>query len=193
MATALFVVKATIKKEHEDAFNRWYNDEHVPHFLRFPGAVSARRGTNQERVVHQVNEPLADVNTPDFYNVGALLPGSDAQGTRCPRHFAVTAEIFGVQKILQPEDVVWLQPAQQLVQRVLRGQRARGGDPHRLHHQVGARQVGDDLVVGAVGALHDRAARRRIADRLEPAVVELHVAEKAPRRPAHEGAGTIGR
>lgn len=43
MATALFVVKATIEKQHEDAFNRWYDDEHVPHFLRFPGAVSARR------------------------------------------------------------------------------------------------------------------------------------------------------
>ena len=30
MATALFVVKATIAPEHEDAFNRWYNTEHCP-------------------------------------------------------------------------------------------------------------------------------------------------------------------
>ena len=43
MATVLFVVKATIPKEQEDAFNRWYNEEHVPQFLRFPGTVSARR------------------------------------------------------------------------------------------------------------------------------------------------------
>jgi hypothetical protein len=43
MATVLFVVKATITKEREAAFNRWYNEEHVPQFLRFPGAVSARR------------------------------------------------------------------------------------------------------------------------------------------------------
>ena len=43
MATVLFIVKATITKEREDAFNRWYNDEHVPQFLQFPGAVSARR------------------------------------------------------------------------------------------------------------------------------------------------------
>lgn len=43
MPTALFVVKATIPKEHEDAFNRWYNEEHVPQFLQFKGAVSARR------------------------------------------------------------------------------------------------------------------------------------------------------
>jgi len=43
MATVLFVVKATIHPDQESAFNRWYNDEHVPQFLQFPGAVSARR------------------------------------------------------------------------------------------------------------------------------------------------------
>ena len=43
MATVLFVVKATITKDREAEFNRWYNEEHCPHFLRYPGAVSARR------------------------------------------------------------------------------------------------------------------------------------------------------
>lgn len=43
MATVLFVVKATIRRDQEDAFNRWYNEEHVPQFLRWKGAVSARR------------------------------------------------------------------------------------------------------------------------------------------------------
>ena len=43
MATVLFVVKASIRKDREEAFNRWYNEEHCPQFLRFPGAVSARR------------------------------------------------------------------------------------------------------------------------------------------------------
>jgi hypothetical protein len=43
MATVLFVVKATIAAEQEDAFNRWYNEEHCPQLLRFKGAVSARR------------------------------------------------------------------------------------------------------------------------------------------------------
>lgn len=43
MATVLFVVKATITKDREQAFNRWYNEEHIPQFLRFKGAVSARR------------------------------------------------------------------------------------------------------------------------------------------------------
>ena len=35
--------KATITAEQEDAFNRWYNQEHCPQLLRFQGAVSARR------------------------------------------------------------------------------------------------------------------------------------------------------
>jgi hypothetical protein len=43
MATVLFTVKATIPKDQEEAFNRWYNAEHCPQFLRFKGAVSARR------------------------------------------------------------------------------------------------------------------------------------------------------
>jgi uncharacterized protein (TIGR02118 family) len=43
MATVLFMVKATIPKDKEAAFNRWYNEVHVPMFLQFNGAVSARR------------------------------------------------------------------------------------------------------------------------------------------------------
>ncbi|MFQ5954503.1 MAG: DUF4286 family protein [Kiloniellales bacterium] len=43
MSTVLFIVKATITPEQEEAFNRWYNTEHCPQLLRFRGAVSARR------------------------------------------------------------------------------------------------------------------------------------------------------
>ena len=43
MATILFVVKATIPPDKEAAFNRWYNEEHVPQVFQFPGLVSARR------------------------------------------------------------------------------------------------------------------------------------------------------
>ncbi len=43
MPTALFVVRATITPDQEEAFNRWYNTEHCPQVLRFRGAVSARR------------------------------------------------------------------------------------------------------------------------------------------------------
>lgn len=43
MAVALFMVRATISKDQDAAFNRWYNEEHVPQVLQFNGAVSARR------------------------------------------------------------------------------------------------------------------------------------------------------
>jgi antibiotic biosynthesis monooxygenase (ABM) superfamily enzyme len=43
MAVTIFVVRASITKEREAAFNKWYNEEHVPQVLQFNGAVSARR------------------------------------------------------------------------------------------------------------------------------------------------------
>jgi antibiotic biosynthesis monooxygenase (ABM) superfamily enzyme len=43
MAVTLFVVRATIAKDKEAAFNKWYNEEHAPQVLQFNGAVSARR------------------------------------------------------------------------------------------------------------------------------------------------------
>jgi heme-degrading monooxygenase HmoA len=43
MAVVLFTVQATITADREEAFNTWYNTEHMAQLLRFPGAVSARR------------------------------------------------------------------------------------------------------------------------------------------------------
>ena len=43
MAVTIFVVRASITKEREAAFNTWYNQEHVPQVLKYDGAVSARR------------------------------------------------------------------------------------------------------------------------------------------------------
>jgi hypothetical protein len=43
MAVALLVVSATIAKDKEAAFNKWYNEEHVPQVLQYNGAVSGRR------------------------------------------------------------------------------------------------------------------------------------------------------
>jgi len=45
MATILFMVKATIPSDKEAAFNRWYNEEHVPQVFQFPGS-SARTATS---------------------------------------------------------------------------------------------------------------------------------------------------
>ena len=43
MAVTVFVVRASIAKDREAAFNTWYNEEHVPQVLQYNGAVSARR------------------------------------------------------------------------------------------------------------------------------------------------------
>jgi len=43
MAVGLFVVRATITKDREAAFNKWYNEEHLPQVLRYNGAISGRR------------------------------------------------------------------------------------------------------------------------------------------------------
>lgn len=43
MPVVMFTVRATITKAKEADFNRWYNEEHAPHLLRFQGAVSAKR------------------------------------------------------------------------------------------------------------------------------------------------------
>ncbi len=41
---ALFIVKANVKPDQEDAFNRWYDEDHMPKALnRFPGVISGRR------------------------------------------------------------------------------------------------------------------------------------------------------
>ena len=41
---AVFIVKAMVKPEQEDAFNQWYDEDHMPKALnRFPGVTSGRR------------------------------------------------------------------------------------------------------------------------------------------------------
>lgn len=40
----LFIVMAKVKPQDEEAFNRWYNEEHMPRVLeRIPGVHSGRR------------------------------------------------------------------------------------------------------------------------------------------------------
>ncbi len=39
----VLVVMMEVDPEHEEEFNRWYDDEHLPERLEIPGYVSARR------------------------------------------------------------------------------------------------------------------------------------------------------
>jgi hypothetical protein len=38
-------VRATVTPEHEDEFNRWYNDEHIPDVVKMFAGVLAHHGT----------------------------------------------------------------------------------------------------------------------------------------------------
>lgn len=42
-AGALFCVKTTIQADHDEAFNAWYDEHHVPGMLEYPAVVSGRR------------------------------------------------------------------------------------------------------------------------------------------------------
>ena len=43
IGTTLLVVMMDVDPEGEEAFDRWYNEEHLPERLEIPGYVSARR------------------------------------------------------------------------------------------------------------------------------------------------------
>ena len=41
--TGLYTVWMDIAEEHEDFFNRWYNEEHIPELMSVPGILNAAR------------------------------------------------------------------------------------------------------------------------------------------------------
>ena len=43
IGSTILVVMMDVDPEHDEEFNRWYNDEHLPERLEIPGYVSARR------------------------------------------------------------------------------------------------------------------------------------------------------
>ena len=43
IGNTVLVVMMEVDQGHEDEFDRWYNDEHLPERLEIPGYVSARR------------------------------------------------------------------------------------------------------------------------------------------------------
>jgi hypothetical protein len=47
--SALLVVVVDVLPEHEDEFNRWYDEEHIPEKRATPGFRSARRFRSHDR------------------------------------------------------------------------------------------------------------------------------------------------
>jgi hypothetical protein len=67
---ALLLVMMDIDPEHEEDFNRWYSEEHVPERLSVPGFVSARRfraveGSPRYLALYELDSP--DVLQSDAY------------------------------------------------------------------------------------------------------------------------------
>ncbi len=95
MAVGLFVVRATIAKDREEAFNSWYNEEHLPQVLRYNGADSGRRnrriaGDDQYDYM-AVYEFASEVVLQTFLKSDAL---KDLRA-EYDRHFGVVSERVG--------------------------------------------------------------------------------------------------
>jgi len=68
--SALLVVVVDVLPEHEDEFNRWYDEEHIPQKRATPGFRSARRFVSHDHpgrylAVYEVDD--ADVVTNPAY------------------------------------------------------------------------------------------------------------------------------
>jgi hypothetical protein len=65
------VISAEVVSGHEDAFDRWYNDVHVPEILACPGWRSARRyrsvdGDPMFLAVYELEDEVRPFNTPEY-------------------------------------------------------------------------------------------------------------------------------
>jgi hypothetical protein len=62
----LLLVMMDIDPEHEEEFNRWYNEEHIPERLSIPGFMSARRYRALEGSPKYL--ALYELETPEVLN-----------------------------------------------------------------------------------------------------------------------------
>lgn len=64
--TALLVMMTDVPDEHEQAFNDWYETEHIPEALALPGMLSAERyRVVGEGIRYLAIYRMADVNVPE--------------------------------------------------------------------------------------------------------------------------------
>lgn len=72
------IVRVDIDPEHEDAFNRWYVEQHFPDLLACPGWRSARRFRSlgdgpRYAALYEVDGEWA-FDTPEFHRVKGFGP-----------------------------------------------------------------------------------------------------------------------
>ena len=60
-----YVVLTNCVESRDEAFNRWYDDVHIPDLLRIPGVVGATRSRLADAQTARVNDALSVVSEAD--------------------------------------------------------------------------------------------------------------------------------
>lgn len=99
--TGLLLVMIEVEPEHEEEFNRWYDEEHFPERLRCEGFLSARRfqaveGEPKYLAIYE----LADPEVLDSEAYLRVMPPSDWMRSLRP-HF--TTMIRNVYRDITPD------------------------------------------------------------------------------------------
>lgn len=86
---ALLLVMIDIDPDHEDDFNRWYDEEHYPERLGLPGFLSARRfrssdGEGPKYLALYDLESVSALETPEYL---ALITPPSEWSRRVESHF----------------------------------------------------------------------------------------------------------
>ena len=84
----LLLVMIDIDPEHEEEFNRWYNEEHLPERLACPGFLSGRRFVSVEGTPKYL--ALYDLESPDVLQSADYqkIFGPSAWTQRISKHFS---------------------------------------------------------------------------------------------------------
>src|SRR5260370_30028662 len=109
MAQDIFVVLTNPIEGEDEAFNKWYDAQHVPEVLDVPGVVAAQR------------YDIAEVNVPDDQDLPAQLPP--------PTH-----RYLVIYELDNDPDVVMAE----FLKRVMAGPPAFGGMPGPVTHSLHA-------------------------------------------------------
>ena len=102
----LLMVYADVGPEHEDEFNRWYNEEHIPERLSIPGVLNAARYT----AVRGGPKYLAcyELAAPETWYSEAwqrLVKNPTEWSRRMAPRVIGTNNIFNLYRLIYPDDV----------------------------------------------------------------------------------------
>lgn len=94
-ARGLLLIMMEVEPEHEEEFNRWYWEEHVPERLAVPGFISARRyqaveGEPKYLALYEVES--ADVLQSEAYKTA--LANATPWTNRMRQHYTFTRNIY---------------------------------------------------------------------------------------------------